>query len=231
MSWQNDARSRSANAVFHKHKDLVAQGSDPAAAAEGALVAPAPSYMLQQPMHVAVHMPPAMAHMAAAMPPQMMPVPMYPGGPMVMPPPGFDGGGDMAQKNALPMRVDGCFNLEPILYHNIMDSDYFRSLGKLLTYDKPPIPHSRSFCALLYHSVLAGGLRPLTIAASCNCNVMRNSFTTAACLPLQHVTPLRRFHDIVEELEKTVEHCEPHLAGQVTSAPAIPFLNSRAFHS
>ena len=39
----------------------------------------------------------------------------------------------MAQKNALPMKVDGCFNLEPILYQNIMDSDYFRGLGKLVS--------------------------------------------------------------------------------------------------
>ena len=67
---------------------------------------------------------------------------------MMLPPPGFEG--DMAQKHALPMRVDGCFNLEPILYvpqalpavllcnnlnsyQNIMDSDYNRSMAKLVT--------------------------------------------------------------------------------------------------
>ncbi len=128
MSWQNEARSRSANAVFHKHKDLVAQASEGSADA-----ASAPSYMLQQPMHMPVHMPPLpMGHMPTQLPvtSQMMPMPMYPGGPMVMPPPGFEGG-DIGQKNALPMRVDGCFNLEPILYQNIMDSDYFRSLAQL----------------------------------------------------------------------------------------------------
>jgi hypothetical protein len=130
MSWQNEARSRSANAVFHKHKDLVAHSSE-GASADGGGAASAPSYMLQQPMHMPVHMPPVpIGHMAV---PQMMPVPMYPGGPMVMPPPpGFDGG-DVGQKNALPMKVDGYFNLEPILYQNIMDSDYFRSLGKLVS--------------------------------------------------------------------------------------------------
>jgi hypothetical protein len=131
MSWQNDARSRSANAVFHKHKDLIAQSS------EGGASADASAYMLQQPAHIPVHMPPVpLAHMAGQMAmPQMMPMPMYPGGPLLMqppPPPGFDGG-DASQKNALPMRVDGCFNLEPILYQNIMDSDYFRSLAKLVT--------------------------------------------------------------------------------------------------
>jgi hypothetical protein len=130
MSWQNEARSRSANAVFHKHKDLVAQSSD-GAAADGAS-----SYMLQQPMHMPVHMPPVpMGHLAVPLPlaPQMMSVPMYAGGAMGMPPPpGFDGG-DSGQKNSLPMRVDGYFNLEPILYQNIMDSDYFRSLASLVT--------------------------------------------------------------------------------------------------
>jgi len=135
MSWQNEARSRSANAVFHKHKDLVAQSSD-GAAADGGHAASASSYMLQQPMHMPVHMPPVpMGHLAVPLPlaPQMMSVPMYAGGAMGMPPPpGFDGG-DSGQKNALPMRVDGCFNLEPILYQNIMDSDYFRSLASLVT--------------------------------------------------------------------------------------------------
>ena len=175
MSWQNDARSRSANAVFHKHKDLIAQTSEGGAAADPN----ASSYMLQQPAHIPVHMPPVplahmAGHMALAMPPQMMPMAMYPAGPMLMQPPqGFEG--DAAQKNALPMRVDGCFNLEPILYQNIMDSDYFRSLAKLVSY----FPYSASISA-------------------CHCCDM-----------------LYRFHDIVEELEKTVEHCEPHLAGQV----------------
>lgn len=132
MSWQNEARSRSANAVFHKHKDLVAQSSE--GPADGGVSASASSYMLQQHMHMPVHMPPLpMGHMPAQLPlaSQMMPLPMYAGGPMAMPPPpGFDGG-DIGQKNALPMRVDGCFNLEPILYQNIMDSDYFRSLAQL----------------------------------------------------------------------------------------------------
>jgi len=135
MSWQNEARSRSANAVFHKHKDLVAQSSE-GAAADGGHAASASSYMLQQPMHMPVHMPPVpMGHLAVPLPlaPQMMSVPMYAGGAMGMPPPpGFDGG-DSGQKNALPMRVDGYFNLEPILYQNIMDSDYFRSLASLVT--------------------------------------------------------------------------------------------------
>jgi hypothetical protein len=121
MSWQNEARSRSANAVFHKHKDMQALASDGSAAADVSLPASAAPYMLQQPMHVPVHMPPVpIAHMAAhvpvALPPQMMHASMYAGGPM-LPPPGFDAGGssDMAQKHALPMKVDGYFNLEPIL--------------------------------------------------------------------------------------------------------------------
>ena len=96
MSWQNEARSRSANAVFHKHKDLVAQGADVAAAAsDGSLAPTAASYMLQQPMHMPVHRPPVpMSHMAGhipvVLPPQMMQMqaPMYPGGPMGLPPPG-----------------------------------------------------------------------------------------------------------------------------------------------
>ncbi len=122
MSWQNEARSRSANAVFHKHKDLVDKGFDGGDAALAAGVPP--SYMLQQPMQMAVHMPPMGAHMPGQMPPpmpmpmppHMMPLPPYPPGslmPMSMPP-GFDG--EMGQKHALPMKVDGYFNLEPILY-------------------------------------------------------------------------------------------------------------------
>jgi hypothetical protein len=145
MSWQNEARSRSANAVFHKHKDLVAQSAEGNSSLEGA-AAPAPSsYILQQPMHMAVHMPPVpmAVHnpgqlpsqmMPVNMAPQMLPLPMYTVGQMgAMSAPGaFEG--EIVQKNALPMKVDGYYNLEPILYQNIMDSDYFRSLAKLVTY-------------------------------------------------------------------------------------------------
>ncbi len=82
-------------------------------------------------------------------------------------------------------------------YQNIMDSDYFRSLGSLLTYRPTP---ASALCSVDSHSAFG------------HYDHQR--------LLLSTYDTLLRFHDIVEELEKTVEHCEPHLAGQASARRA-----------